>query len=203
VVLTDVDSPLHGTGGAAHVFGPQKGATVEQVRLLDERLVAWGAALAARGRAVADVPGAGSAGGLGAALLALGARREGGFAHVAHAVGLADVVRGADLVLTGEGRVDAQTARGKTPGGVAALARDPRTVVVALAGSVDDDGGTGEVGGPFDAVLPVHRGPLTLAEAMDPAVAAAGIARTAAQVTRLITAARAGGRPLAPGADAP
>ncbi|MCG7285063.1 glycerate kinase [Cellulomonas sp. ACRRI] len=194
VVLTDVDSPLHGPAGAAHVFGPQKGATPEQVAHLDGRLTAWGAALAAHGHPVADLPGAGAAGGLGAALLALGARREAGFGYVARAVGLADAVAGADLVLTGEGRVDAQTARGKTPAGVAALGRAAGAVVVALAGAVDlaaDD-----PTGPFDAVLPVHPRPLPLADALDPATTAADLRATAAQVTRLVAAAR---RPVAPG----
>jgi glycerate kinase len=188
VVLTDVDSPLHGPDGAAHVFGPQKGATPEQVAHLDDRLVAWGAALAAHGRPVAELPGAGAAGGLGAALLALGARREPGFAHVARAVGLDRAVAGADLVITGEGRVDAQTARGKTPAGVADLARSAGAVVVALAGAVAPD--AAGAAGPFDAVLPIHPRPLPLAEALDPAVATAGLAATAAQVVRLVAAAR-------------
>jgi glycerate kinase len=194
VVLTDVDSPLHGPAGAAHVFGPQKGAGPAQVAHLDDRLAAWGAALAAHGRTVADLPGAGAAGGLGAALLALGARREAGFAHVARAAGLGDALAGADLVLTGEGRLDAQTARGKTPAGVAALGRAAGAVVVALAGAVA--AGPDDLGGPFDAVLPVHPRPLPLAEALDPVTTAAHLAATAAQVTRLVAAAR---RPLAPG----
>ncbi len=194
VVLTDVDSPLHGPDGAAHVFGPQKGATPEQVAHLDGRLAAWSAALAAHGHPVADRPGAGAAGGLGAALLALGAEREPGFGYVARAVGLADAVAGADLVLTGEGRLDAQTARGKTPAGVAALGRAAGAVVVALAGAVELD--ADDPAGPFDAVLPVHPRPLPLAEALDPETTAAHLAATAAQVTRLVAAAR---RPLAPG----
>lgn len=194
VVLTDVDSPLHGPAGAAHVFGPQKGASPAQVAHLDDRLAAWGSALAAHGRAVAGLPGAGAAGGLGAALLALGARREAGFSHVARAAGLAEAVAGADLVLTGEGRLDAQTARGKTPAGVAALGRAAGAVVVALAGAVDVD--PDDPAGPFDAVLPAHPRPLLLAEALHPATTAAHLAATAAQVTRLVAAAR---RPLAPG----
>jgi len=191
VVLTDVDSPLHGPDGAAHVFGPQKGATPEQVAHLDDRLAAWGAALAAHGHPVADRPGAGAAGGLGAALLALGAARQPGFGYVARAAGLAEAVADADLVLTGEGRLDAQTARGKTPAGVAALGRAAGAVVVALAGAVVLDPGD-----PFDAVLPVHPRPLPLAEALDPATTAAHLTAMAAQVTRLVAAAR---RPLAPG----
>jgi glycerate kinase len=191
VVLTDVDSPLHGPRGAAHVFAPQKGATPEQVRHLDERLAAWGVALAAAGRPVAELPGAGAAGGLGAALLALGARREPGFDHVARTVGLPAAMAGADLVLTGEGRLDGQTAHGKTPAGVAALARAAGAVVVALAGSVEEGAGA-----PFDAAFGVHPGPLPLAQAMDPVVTAAGLTRTSAEVTRLVAAlARRAGRP--------
>jgi glycerate kinase len=199
VVLTDVDSPLHGPEGAAHVFGPQKGATAEQVHHLDARLVSWGAALAAHGRPVAELPGAGAAGGLGAALLALGARREAGFEHVARAVGLRDEVAGADVVLTGEGRLDAQTARGKTPAGVAASAREAGAVVVALAGAVVRSGTSAEDDVPFDAVLPIHPYPMPLSVAMDPAVAAAGLAATAAQVIGLVRASRR----LAPGGAAP
>lgn len=188
LVLTDVDSPLHGPDGAAHVFAPQKGATAGQVRHLDDRLAAWGDALAAAGRPVADLPGAGAAGGLGAALLALGARREPGFAFVARAARLADALVGADLVLTGEGRVDGQTARGKAPAGVAALARDAGAVVVALAGSVARDGDPGATA-PFDAVLAVQSGPRPLGEALEPAVAAAELAATAGEVARLVRAA--------------
>lgn len=184
VVLTDVDNPLHGPRGAAHVFGPQKGATPAQVDLLDDRLTTWGEVLAAAGHPVADLPGAGAAGGLGAALLALGARREPGFGYVARTVGLAAAVAGADLVLTGEGRLDAQTAHGKTPAGVAALAREAGAVVVALAGSVER--GAPGVDGPFDAVLAVQPRPRPLAEAMVPEVAAADVAATAAEVARLV-----------------
>jgi glycerate kinase len=191
-VLTDVDAPLHGPRGAAHVFGPQKGATPEQVAHLDDRLAALGRALAAAGHPVADRPGAGAAGGLGAALLALGARQEAGFAFVARTVGLAEAITGADLVLTGEGRIDAQTAGGKTPAGVAALARAAGARIVALAGSVEH--GSVEPGSVtadlFDAALGVHDRPLPLAEAMDPAVTAAGIERTAGRVVNGVLAAR-------------
>ncbi|HEY0215469.1 MAG TPA: glycerate kinase [Cellulomonas sp.] len=192
LVLTDVDNPLHGPRGAARVFAPQKGATADQVRHLDDRLAAWAGALAGAGRPVGDLPGAGAAGGLGAALLALGAAQEPGFAFVARTVGLPQALVGADLVLTGEGRLDAQTAHGKTPAGVAGLARAAGAVVVALAGSVVRDGaaaGTGaDVGDLFDAVLPVHATPRGVAEAMDPGTTAAEVAASAAEVTRLVHA---------------
>ena len=186
VVLTDVRNPLTGTEGAAAVFGPQKGASPAQVVRLDELLAAWGGSLAAAtGRPVVEVAGAGAAGGLGAALLALGGSLESGFARVADETGLAAAMVGADLVLTGEGAVDAQTTWGKAPAGVARLARDAGAVVVALGGSVQRP-----VGGVFDAVLPIHARPRALTEAMEPAVTAAELAATAAEVVSLVAAAR-------------
>lgn len=189
VVLTalcDVINPLTGPDGAASVFGPQKGAGPDAVRHLDERMAVWAGLLEGwAGRAVADVPGAGAAGGLGAALLALGARLEPGFDRVAAETGLADVLAGADLVISGEGSVDAQTARGKVPSGVARLARRvaPGARVVLLAGRVEDS--LGELEDLVDAVLPIHRTPMSVAEAMDPVTTRRGIAATAFQVARL------------------
>ncbi|WP_298461040.1 glycerate kinase [uncultured Cellulomonas sp.] len=188
VALTDVTNPLLGPTGAAAVFGPQKGATPVQVAHLDERLAGWAAALrAATGREVDD-PGAGAAGGLGAAVLALGGRIEPGFAAVARESGLdAALAGGVDLVITGEGGLDAQTAHGKAPAGVARRGRAAGAVVVALAGRVDHPlGPTGDL---FDAVLPIHARPMPLAEALDPDVTAAGLRRTATQVVRLYRAA--------------
>lgn len=184
VALTDVRNPLTGPDGAAAVFGPQKGATPEQVAVLDERMVAWARTLASG--PIAAVSGAGAAGGLGAALLALGGTLEPGFARVAAETALAAALVGADLVVTGEGSLDAQTGWGKTPAGVARLAREAGAVVVAVGGRVERPAGL------FDAVLPVHSRPRTLAEAMDPAVTAAELAATAAEVMRLMAAARLG-----------
>lgn len=134
-VACDVTNPLTGPEGATAVFGPQKGVTPEMVPVLDGAL----AALArASGRAgLAERPGAGAAGGLGFALTAfLGAALEPGVDLVAEAVGLEDAIAGADLVLTGEGAVDAQTAHGKTPAGVAALAAAHDVPCAVLAGVV-------------------------------------------------------------------
>ena len=109
--------------GAAAVFGPQKGADPETVAILEERLTAWAGDLrAAAGRSVSDEPGAGAAGGLGAALMALGGRRESGAAIIAEHTGLDDDVAAADLVITGEGRFDDQSLHGKV---VSALAAAP------------------------------------------------------------------------------
>ncbi len=137
VAATDVDAPLLGLRGASAVFGPQKGATREQVLLLDAALERWADVLEAHaGRAVRDLPGAGAAGGLGAALLALGAVREPGIALVQRIVGLERRVTQADLVLTGEGTFDQTSLTGKVVSGVAALAAAHAVPCVVLAGQV-------------------------------------------------------------------
>lgn len=137
VAATDVDAPLLGLHGASAVFGPQKGATHEQVLQLDARLEGWADELeAVAGVAVRDLPGAGAAGGLGAALFALGAAREPGLALVARLVRLAQRVTRADLVVTGEGRFDATSLRGKVVSGVAAAAAEVGLPCLVLAGEV-------------------------------------------------------------------
>lgn len=137
VAATDVDNPLLGPRGAAAVFGPQKGADPETVALLEARLSRWADELeAATGRAVRGEPGAGAAGGLGAALLALGGRRESGAAVIAEHTGLAGQVAAADLLITGEGRLDGQSLHGKVVGALARMAADAGVPVLVLAGQV-------------------------------------------------------------------
>lgn len=137
-VACDVDNPLTGPEGAAAVFGPQKGADAELVQRIDAALVHYAALLEqVTGRQVANQPGAGAAGGLGAALLAcFNAELKPGIEIVLAAVGLRERLRGVDLVITGEGRIDSQTARGKTPVGVARLAQAAGVPCVALGGAV-------------------------------------------------------------------
>jgi len=137
VAATDVDSPLLGLYGASATFGPQKGASREDVALLEGALAHWADLLEAHlGVAVRDQPGAGAAGGLGAALLALGARREPGIELVQRLVGLAEKVAGAELVLTGEGTFDFSSLSGKVVSGVAALAAEHAVPCLVLAGAV-------------------------------------------------------------------
>lgn len=132
VLASDVDNVLLGERGAAAVFGPQKGATAQDVAVLDAALARW-AELVDPG--AARLPGAGAAGGVGyAALALLGARRRPGIEVVLDLVGFADRVRGADLVITGEGSLDEQTLSGKAPMGVAAAASTTGTPVVAVCG---------------------------------------------------------------------
>jgi glycerate 2-kinase len=134
VVAADVDHVLTGPEGAATVFGPQKGADEETVAALDAALTAWAAVL---GDGLADLPGAGAAGGLGVALAALGARRVAGGELVREVAGLDEALARADLVVTGEGRLDAQSLHGKLVSVVAARAREQGVPCIALAGQVD------------------------------------------------------------------
>jgi glycerate kinase len=133
IAASDVEHPLLGPMGAAAVFGPQKGADPATVELLEARLTEWAAEL---GDGIADRPGAGAAGGIGAALLALGGRREPGAAVIAEHTDLAADVAGADLIITGEGRFDDQSLHGKVVSALAAGARGRGTPVLVLAGQV-------------------------------------------------------------------
>lgn len=187
----DVTSPLLGPSGASAVFGPQKGASPQQVEELERALAALADALeTAADRRVRDVPGAGAAGGLGAAFLALGARRRVGVELVADAVGLRGHLSDADLVLTGEGSVDAQTLAGKVPVGVADAAGDAGVPVVVLAGRVDAAAAEALLARGVAAVVPVSSGPVPVAQALRDAET--DVERTTATTMRLL---RLGARP--------
>ena len=134
-IACDVDNPLSGDRGASAVFGPQKGAGPQDIDRLDSVLSHW-ADLSGHAE-LAGEPGAGAAGGLGFALMSfLGARLEPGIDLVARTVGLAEAVDGADLVITGEGSVDAQTPAGKVPAGVTRIAAAHGAPTVVVAGRV-------------------------------------------------------------------
>ncbi|MGF1718867.1 glycerate kinase [Vibrio kyushuensis] len=137
----DVDNPLCGPKGASSVFGPQKGATPEMVKKLDSNLAHYAKIIyQATDKDVKDIPGAGAAGGLGAALIGLfDADLRPGINIVMDAVNLSDVVKDANLVITGEGRIDSQTIHGKTPVGVARTAKQFGLPVIAIAGSTAAD----------------------------------------------------------------
>ncbi|MGJ3433594.1 glycerate kinase [Serratia sp. Je.1.23.a] len=137
----DVDNPLCGANGASAVFGPQKGATPEMVTQLDAALRHYGTLLEqATGREVINAPGAGAAGGMGAALLGmLNARLRPGIEIVIETLQLEEALRDADLVITGEGRLDSQSIHGKTPIGVARVAKRFGLPVIGIAGSLSKD----------------------------------------------------------------
>jgi glycerate 2-kinase len=197
IAACDVDNPLFGTRGAAAVFGPQKGADEPTVRVLDDGLRRLGEVCAS----LADPaePGAGAAGGLGFGALAfLGADLRSGFDLVADAVGLADAIAGADLVITGEGRLDTQSLGGKAPVGVMRLARAYGVPVVAIAGDVSQ-GADGAIAAGMTAVFSAAPGPGPLEEALDRVED--DLARVAESIARVWSAATGRGETAGSGAE--
>jgi glycerate kinase len=186
-VACDVDNPLTGARGASAVFGPQKGATPEMVQVLDANLGRL-ARIVERdlGVAVDQVPGAGAAGGMGAAMVAFfGATLKPGIEIVTAAVDLDAHVRDADLVITGEGRIDFQTVHGKTPIGVARIAKRHGKPVIGIAGALGANVGVVHEHG-IDAVFSVLSKPCTLDEALRDAAANVELtARNVAAVLRM------------------
>ena len=166
-VACDVDNPLCGQRGAAAVFGPQKGATPAMVAELDAALGHFaGCARAATGRNVADLAGAGAAGGLGAGLLFFTpAKLRPGVEIVLEAVKFAEVVKDAAFVITGEGRTDFQTAYGKAPVGVAKVAKQFGVPVFCISGGLGD-GADDVLAQGIDAVMSICSRPLSLDECM-------------------------------------
>ncbi len=170
-VACDVDTPFIGPEGASRVFGPQKGASPEDVELLEARLSDYSMEILRRtGVDVRQMKGAGAAGGLGGAFKAfLDADLERGVDMVLDAIGFDDVIRGADLVITGEGCSDFQTAKGKTPYGVLCRAKKQGIPVLLLSGAVCDCPELEALG--FAARLAATPGGMPLEEALDPGTA--------------------------------
>ncbi|HEX6796135.1 MAG TPA: glycerate kinase [Ktedonobacterales bacterium] len=166
-VACDVSNLLTGPTGASAVYGPQKGATPTMVAQLDAALAHYAEVLRRDlGADVAEIPGSGAAGGLGAGLLAFAhAELVPGAALVLDALHFGERVAGADLVITAEGRLDEQTAYGKAPAAVARAAKVAGAAVIVLAGSVAmPDEALAALG--FDAAVPLPNGPMTLEESM-------------------------------------
>ena len=186
-IACDVTNPLCGENGCSAVYGPQKGADPEMIRQMDQWMERYGD-LAARTFPAADkeAPGAGAAGGLGFAFLTfLNGSLESGVGMVLKEINLTDDIRDADLVITGEGRLDAQTVMGKAPIGVAHLAKEYGKPVIAFSGAVTREAGLCNQHG-IDAFFPIMRGVVSLQEALDPGEARINAADTAEQVFRLI-----------------
>ncbi len=163
----DVNNPLTGPTGAALVYGPQKGATPAVAKLLDDNLRHLGSLIRDLWDCEMDVlAGAGAAGGLGGGIAAfLKGELRSGFELISHAVKLEDWIRWANLVITGEGRIDSQTAFGKTAGGVARMAQSMNKPVIAFAGSVEEEHEILMALG-FTAVVPIADRPMTLQQSM-------------------------------------
>ena len=185
-IACDVTNPLTGANGCSAVYGPQKGATPEIVSTMDVWIKNFGE-LSANFLNLdkKSVAGDGAAGGLGFAFRSyLRGELLPGVELVLDALNIAEDLKSADVVITGEGRLDNQTAQGKAPSGVAKLAKkiNPKILTIGIGGSVADISDDAEL----DAVFPILREPLTLAEAMKKNTASKNISETVKQIIRLI-----------------
>ena len=188
-IACDVTNPLCGENGSTYIYGPQKGVTVELRDELDHAMGAYAQVVKAyNGTDYAKTPGAGAAGGLGFAFLSfLSGELLPGIELVLDAVEMDKAMEGADLVFTGEGRLDYQTAMGKAPVGIAKMAKKHGAKVIALAGAVIEGAQECNEQG-IDAYFPILRQVVTLDEAMDPATARKNMVETTEQVMRLVAA---------------
>ena len=180
IVACDVEAPLYGPKGAAHIFAPQKGAGTETVERLDKGLQHYSEVVTKSMNVIenyAQTSGAGAAGGLGFGLIAfLNARLVSGIDMVLDAIGFDSIIKDADLIITGEGRIDSQTLTGKTPYGVLQRAKRQGIPVVAIGGSVQLDSEDAKRVG-FAAVLQVTPPGMPLQDAMNPETAVENICR--------------------------
>lgn len=186
MVACDVANPLDGPQGAAYVFARQKGADDAMIAELDEGLRNLARVVEAfNGAQIAQFPGAGAAGGLGGGLKAfLGAQLMPGIEMVLDAIGFDALVADADLVITGEGRLDSQTGMGKAPAGIMKAARRHQVPTIAIGGAVEEYAALNRSG--FVAAFPILPAPMSLAEAMRCEVARENVKNTVTQILRTI-----------------
>lgn len=187
LVACDVNNPFCGELGAAAVFAPQKGADAPMIVLLERGMCHFAQIIRTHTQVdVENLPGAGAAGGLGGALVAfLGAKLKPGIELVLDAIDFKNRIKGADLLITGEGRMDAQTCMGKAPAGILKVALGQQIPVVGIAGSVADTEKLCEAG--FQAVFPISDVSISLQQAMEKTTAQKNISRTVEQLLRLIS----------------
>ncbi len=186
-IACDVKNPLCGDNGCSRIYGPQKGATEEMIRDMDMWLSDFAdLTKSVNKNADKDYPGAGAAGGMGFAFLAyLNGTLKSGIDIVINETGLEEKIKNAHIVITGEGRLDGQSIMGKTPVGVARLAKKYNKRVLAFSGCVTDDAYVLNENG-IDAFFPILKRPCTLEEAMNVENAAKNLTDTCAQVFRVI-----------------
>lgn len=186
VIACDVNNPFYGENGAAVVFGPQKGADPEMVRRLDDGMHNFAEVIRRKsGVDISGLAGAGAAGGLGGAFAAfLNARLQSGIEMILDAVDFNEKIKGADLIITGEGSIDRQSLMGKTLSGVLDRAKKEGTPVLVLAGKVEDVEALNRAG--FTAIFPIENGAVTLSDAMERNHSVENIQRTVSQIVRLM-----------------
>lgn len=182
ITACDVDNPFCGPDGAAFVFGPQKGAGPEEVRLLDKGLESFASVIQERtGTNVKEIPGAGAAGGLGGALMAfLGSRLTPGAEMVLDVIGFDSLAEGADLVITGEGKMDGQTLKGKAPLCVLKHASKLGIPTIAIAGMISDPTLLKDLG--YKDIICINPPGLAIDEAMNPETARRNLHDTAVRL---------------------
>ncbi len=187
-IACDVTNPLTGPEGASHIYGPQKGADTEMVIALDTALANFAKVTEKFcGRDFSTYPGAGAAGGMGFAFLAfLHGRLQPGIEMILDAVGFNEKLKGASLVITGEGRLDRQTCMGKAPYGVLKRAVAHNIPVIGIGGSVVPEAVPALLKAGFTAIFPIVPGPIPLHEAMRPDIAYSNIERTVSQILKTI-----------------
>lgn len=190
VVACDVTNPLYGEQGAAYVYAPQKGADSSMVECLDSGLRNFAELLKEySGNDVAMIQGAGAAGGLAAGAVALlGAHLERGVDMVLDAIGFHDIIRGSDLVITGEGRIDSQTFMGKLPCGVLRAASAQSIPAIAICGVVEECEALHQSG--FAAIIPLLDNPSSFEEAMREDIATRRVKSTAKHIAKLMQSCR-------------
>ena len=187
LIACDVDNPFYGTNGAAHVYGKQKGATGDIIKILDDGMRNFSNVIEKIKKTdISNISGSGAAGGLGGAFTAFfNSELKPGIDIITEKIELENKINSSDYVITGEGRIDFQSAMGKTPSGVAKLAKKYGIPVIAIGGSVDD-----EIGNIYDcgitAAFSILDSPMTLGEAMDTKNAQRLVEKTAEQIFRLI-----------------
>ena len=188
-IACDVNNPLYGENGAAYIYGPQKGATEEIVKELDKGLKNFAEVVKNDlGKDIAHIEGAGAAGGLGFGFLGfLNSKLESGIKIILDEIKLEEVVKDADLVITGEGRLDNQTAMGKAPIGVAKLAKKHGAKVIAIAGCTTPDAVKCNEEG-IDAYFSIVNKAMTIDEAMKKENATQNMIETTIQIFNLIKA---------------
>lgn len=186
-IACDVKNPLYGNDGCSYVFGPQKGATPTMAEKMDQWMIRYAQIVKKTypEKAHPLFPGAGAAGGLGFAFLTFtNATLASGIQIILEQIEAEALIQDADLVITGEGKLDEQTAMGKAPMGIASLAKKYSKPVIAFSGCASHDAGVCNKYG-IDAFFPILRSPCTLAEAMKKEIAAQNLTDTAEQVYRL------------------
>lgn len=185
-IACDVNNPFYGPQGAAFVYAPQKGASPEEVIALDEGLRHYAGILRdQKGVDIAILPGAGAAGGMGGGLLPfLRATLKPGIDAILDILHFEESLLEADLIFTGEGKLDAQTGMGKALGGILQMAQGRNVPVIALGGAVEATAQLNEMG--FTAVLPIQPAPVSLDQAMKKEFTLDNIERTVTQLVRII-----------------